>query len=137
MSNKHSLKKIHLTEGALEQLQAERMQKVQMHLDEAAKTQANLDIARDLVLRAAIEHHGLPKDDESRRILLDAVEDLASAVWTRRMRQKHNAVDEVLRLNNITEVPPHMVWAAAKFGVHLGNTQHPVVEESPLTGGSH
>jgi len=122
MSNNHP-KRIHLPGNALEKLQSERMEKIQSYLDELGKHASIANADLDLVVRAAIEHHGLPKSDGERLDLIAAADRLAALLTQQKLRALNNGVKEVMKLHNVSDVPAHILWSARRAGVELLDPQ--------------
>jgi len=121
MSNQ--MKRIHLPGNALEKLQQERMEKIQSFLDELGKHASIANGDLDLVVRAAIEHHGLPRSDFERQEMLDSAVPLAQALTAHKLRTLNEGVKEVMKLHNVTDVPAHILWSARRAGVELLDPQ--------------
>ena len=87
MSNNHP-KRIHHPGNALEKLQNERMEKIQSFLDELGKHASIANADLDLVVRAAIEHHGLPPTEGERLDLIVSASKLAGLLTQLRKRRE-------------------------------------------------
>lgn len=116
-------KRIHLPGNALEKLQQERMEKIQSYLDELGKHASIANADLDLVVRATIEHHGLPTDDDRRAALFAQAIPLAEALTAHKLKALNEGVKEVMRLHNVSDVPPHILWSARRAGVELLDPQ--------------
>lgn len=116
---------VHIPDGALEQLRNERMMKIQAYLDELGKSVAIEQSAFDLVLRCELEHIRLPTEPAAQAELVARCQSMAAQVARAKLRLLHAGVKEIMREQNVADVPEHIVWSARRSGVELLDAPEP------------
>ncbi len=107
-----------LPSNALAKLQNERMAAIDSHLQELAKHLAVENADLDLVVRAAIEHGGMPEPGHHETFLGNCLE-LATRLSRHKLRKLHTEVKAIAVELNVHEAPPAIVWSARRAGVEL------------------
>lgn len=133
MNPNNMKRKVLLTEGGLEQLQAERQNKIQFHLNELSQQLATTNNSRDLVLREAIAREGVPTADVAQDELIDRCNRLADKYSRQQLREKFSSMAVVLKELNVRDFPDPILWAARNVGVELVEPETEVAED----GGAH
>ncbi len=114
--NGQQIGKIHLTDGAMEKLIAERDAKAQHHLNEMGKDQGITDSAMNAVVLAAIQRDGLPENPAE---FYEKCRAIASVISTAQIRRKHEGVRDLLKHLNIHQCAPALIWSAKQAGVEM------------------
>lgn len=112
-------KLIQLPSGALEQLQNERMQKIQSFMDELGKQSSIEHQAFDLVMGKVLEMGDLHMSPEGQAGLVRKVGALAQEIARYKLQRLNEGVKQIMRENNIHDAPEHIVWSARRVGVEL------------------
>lgn len=107
-----------LTEGALDQLQAQRLMKAQRFLDEVGKDQTIKIAALNQVVNSAIQHHGLPETDDAPEFI-EKCQAVADALTTVQFRQKYTGIKAVFDHLKLKDATPTLEYCAKQHGIEL------------------
>lgn len=115
---------IQTTEAGKAQYLAEKVAKVQPFLNEngtIAQIQAS---ALNAVILAELQHSGVPKLEQQQEVFERCLA-MADLISNAQLKRKWEGFRDCLKDQGETEVPPHLVWAAAKCGVEIVPTETP------------
>lgn len=116
MSNERKV----IVEGtALEQLRNERMKKVDRHLDVLGTQTSIANNDLDMILKAAIEHHGLPNSEAAREAMFTSAQLMADLLTKTKLNRYNEEIKRLCQEQNIHDFPDEVVWGAARAGVTL------------------
>lgn len=110
---------IQLPGNALEQLQNERMAKIQSYMDELGKHASIEHQAFDLVLAGELGRVPVPHTETARAELVERCTAMAQLVARAKLQRLNEGVKQIMREQNIHDVPDHVAWSARRAGVEL------------------
>lgn len=110
--------KVIVPDNALRQLQQERMQHIDRHLEQLGNFTSIENAALDLCLKEALRH-GFPVTQEARESLMEHSVAMAKLISAERLKRFNVGVKEVCKELNVRDLPDHVVWAGRRAGVEL------------------
>lgn len=116
--------KVIVPDNALKQLQAERMQHIDAHLEQHGHRTSIINAAMDLVLKADLSRGGIPDTEVERQVCMDNATAMAKLIADERLKRFNEGVKDICAKLNVRDLPDHIVWAGRMAGVELV----PVVE---------
>lgn len=114
---------IQLPGDALEKLQQERLQKIQAYMDELGKHASIEHQAFDLVMSKVLKMRHLNGTAEEKRELVEKAGAIAQEITRYKLQRLNEGVKQIMREQNVHDVPAHIAWSARRAGVELVEEQ--------------